>query len=269
MRDLEIRAMGNVIGAEQSGHVAAIGLHLYTQLLSQSVEELKRRIQQSPNGEAHGTVPEVRNGNGVQSLPHSIASPASNGDRNGHSPKLTEYPTLTGNHRAWSVPTSGSASTTTSLSNTLRTSPKAFSFHQRLSWANTEQEIAELRDELRDRYGPIPVSVEGLLETARIRLLAEQADCASVRASGERARIIMNTPAGGAKTQLQHLLGPPSPASATPRSVIQADKGMDEHEFVEEIAAVLETIRNFKQRVMALLNACMALLNACMALLNA
>ena len=30
---------------------------------------------------------------------------------------------------------------------------------------------------------------------------------------------------------------------------------MDEHEFVEEIAAVLETIRNFKQRVMALLNA--------------
>ena len=30
---------------------------------------------------------------------------------------------------------------------------------------------------------------------------------------------------------------------------------MDGHEFVEEIAAVLETIRNFKQRIMALLNA--------------
>ena len=49
MRDLEIRGMGNVIGAEQSGHVAAIGLHLYTQLLSQSVEELKKRLEQSPN----------------------------------------------------------------------------------------------------------------------------------------------------------------------------------------------------------------------------
>ena len=50
MRDLEIRGMGNVIGAEQSGHVAAIGLHLYTQLLSQSVEELKKRLEGSENG---------------------------------------------------------------------------------------------------------------------------------------------------------------------------------------------------------------------------
>ena len=127
------------------------------------------------------------------------------------------------------------------------------SFHQRLSWARSDQEITELRDELRDRYGPIPDSVEGLLETARIRLLAEQADCASVRASSERARIIMNSPVGGAKTQLQRLLGPQARVGNT-QIVIEADKGVDGQEFVEEIAAVLETIRNFKQRVMALIN---------------
>ena len=254
MRDLEIRGMGNVIGAEQSGHVAAIGLHLYTQLLSQSVEELKRRIQQSPNGEAHGTVPEVRNGNGVQSLPHSIASPASNGDRNGHSPKLNGV-----SDADWQPPSMVRADIRLGIDDNVPIEyvedlAQRLSFHQRLSWANSEHEISELRDELRDRYGPIPDSVEGLLETARIRLLAEQADCASVRASGERARIIMNSPVGGAKTQLQRLLGPQARVGNT-QIVIQADKGMDEHEFVEEIAAVLETIRNFKQRVMALLNA--------------
>ena len=62
MRDLEIRGMGNVIGAEQSGHVAAIGLHLYTQLLSQSVEELKKRMEQSPNNDVDAIAAALRNG---------------------------------------------------------------------------------------------------------------------------------------------------------------------------------------------------------------
>src|SRR5204863_1737939 len=33
MRDLEIRGAGNILGAEQSGHIAAIGYDLYCQLL--------------------------------------------------------------------------------------------------------------------------------------------------------------------------------------------------------------------------------------------
>jgi len=39
MRDLEIRGAGNILGAEQSGHIAAIGFDLYTRLLRQAVEE--------------------------------------------------------------------------------------------------------------------------------------------------------------------------------------------------------------------------------------
>ncbi|MEM9018042.1 MAG: helicase-related protein, partial [Verrucomicrobiota bacterium] len=41
MRDLEIRGAGNLLGTQQSGHIAAIGFDLYCQLLKQSVSKLK------------------------------------------------------------------------------------------------------------------------------------------------------------------------------------------------------------------------------------
>ena len=40
MRDLEIRGAGNLLGAEQSGHVAAVGFELYLELLAEAVAEL-------------------------------------------------------------------------------------------------------------------------------------------------------------------------------------------------------------------------------------
>lgn len=40
-RDLEIRGAGNLLGAEQSGHIAAVGFDLYTQLIQETIRELK------------------------------------------------------------------------------------------------------------------------------------------------------------------------------------------------------------------------------------
>jgi transcription-repair coupling factor (superfamily II helicase) len=41
MRDLEIRGAGNILGAEQSGHIATVGYELYMRLLSQAVDEVR------------------------------------------------------------------------------------------------------------------------------------------------------------------------------------------------------------------------------------
>jgi transcription-repair coupling factor (superfamily II helicase) len=41
MRDLEIRGAGNILGKEQSGHIATVGYELYCQLLEQAVNELR------------------------------------------------------------------------------------------------------------------------------------------------------------------------------------------------------------------------------------
>lgn len=40
MRDLEIRGAGNILGPEQSGHIAAVGYEMYCQLLERAVKEL-------------------------------------------------------------------------------------------------------------------------------------------------------------------------------------------------------------------------------------
>lgn len=42
MRDLEIRGAGNLLGVEQSGHVAAVGFDLYCRMLVEALEELRR-----------------------------------------------------------------------------------------------------------------------------------------------------------------------------------------------------------------------------------
>ena len=49
MRDLEIRGAGDILGTRQSGHIAAVGFHLYTALLAEAVRKL-RRTQGLPEG---------------------------------------------------------------------------------------------------------------------------------------------------------------------------------------------------------------------------
>ncbi len=46
MRDLEIRGAGNLLGAEQHGHIASVGFSLYCKLLENAVEELKGKKQE-------------------------------------------------------------------------------------------------------------------------------------------------------------------------------------------------------------------------------
>ena len=50
MRDLEIRGAGELLGAEQSGHVAAVGFELYVEMLNEAVAELegKHRVAARP-----------------------------------------------------------------------------------------------------------------------------------------------------------------------------------------------------------------------------
>jgi transcription-repair coupling factor (superfamily II helicase) len=47
LRDLEIRGAGNLLGAEQHGHIAAIGFDLYCRLLEEAIKE--RRGEKKPD----------------------------------------------------------------------------------------------------------------------------------------------------------------------------------------------------------------------------
>jgi transcription-repair coupling factor (superfamily II helicase) len=61
LSDLEIRGAGNILGAEQHGHVAAVGFDLYTRLLAEAVEEQKAEFE--------GRAPEVERPGAVVDLP--------------------------------------------------------------------------------------------------------------------------------------------------------------------------------------------------------
>ncbi len=57
MRDLEIRGAGNLLGADQSGQIHAVGLNLYSELLAQAVQELDN---EDPLGASTETAPPPR-----------------------------------------------------------------------------------------------------------------------------------------------------------------------------------------------------------------
>jgi len=48
MRDLEIRGAGNILGTQQSGHIAAVGYEMYCQLLENTVRRLRNQPVRAP-----------------------------------------------------------------------------------------------------------------------------------------------------------------------------------------------------------------------------
>ena len=56
MRDLEIRGAGNILGTQQSGHIAAVGYELYCELLEKSVRRHKK-LPQNEQIEVHVNLP--------------------------------------------------------------------------------------------------------------------------------------------------------------------------------------------------------------------
>jgi transcription-repair coupling factor (superfamily II helicase) len=52
MRDLELRGAGNILGPEQSGHIAAVGYEMYCQLLEEATRQLKNEPK-AAQPEAH------------------------------------------------------------------------------------------------------------------------------------------------------------------------------------------------------------------------
>ncbi len=56
LKDLEIRGAGNLLGAQQSGHIGAVGFTLFTQLLGEAVERARaKRSGQRPPQRQRGT----------------------------------------------------------------------------------------------------------------------------------------------------------------------------------------------------------------------
>jgi transcription-repair coupling factor (superfamily II helicase) len=173
MKDLEIRGAGNILGAEQSGHIHAVGFDLYTRMLSNAVEELRALRVTGANG----TTPES----------DAVGSPVS---RNGQPPD----PTID-----IGIPASITQEYIPDL-------PTRLGIYQRLVQAANDEDLERLEDELRDRFGPLPWQVQNLLYTLRLKLRAKKAGIDGIRREQDRIVLHFRGDLGGARQALQRAL---------------------------------------------------------------
>ena len=60
MKDLEIRGAGNILGAEQSGHIAGVGFDLYVRLVGEAVEAFRKHAGADGGGRTSDDLADVR-----------------------------------------------------------------------------------------------------------------------------------------------------------------------------------------------------------------
>ena len=98
MRDLEIRGAGNLLGSDQSGHIAAVGYDLYVQLVAEAVAEAQGRAQARRRRPSPSTSPGTRTSRRTTWRPRTPGSRRTAGWR-----RRPPRPTWTTS--AWSGPT--------------------------------------------------------------------------------------------------------------------------------------------------------------------
>jgi transcription-repair coupling factor (superfamily II helicase) len=181
MRDLEIRGAGNLLGAEQSGHIAAVGFELYCHLLKQSVAALQGKpVPPAPqvavrldfldlNPAGHGPADPVRPGGSPDqpdaddplpvAVPRQVAScvrePAVPDAAPREAPAVALAPAPAGLPLAY-VPEAR----------------HRLEMYRKLALASDTAALAAIQAELRDRFGPPPPAVDLLLRVAHLKLLA-------------------------------------------------------------------------------------------------
>ena len=162
LSDLEIRGAGNILGGEQSGHMAAVGFDLYTRLLAEAVEERKATWE--------GRAPLLAPAGATVDLPVDAHLPDS-------------Y-----------VPDEAAK----------------LELYRRLARARSAGDLAAFRQEVADRFGPMPPPVARLVEVAELRLAAEAAGISSL--AREEGQLVIRFGSGLSRGEAMRLIaGAPLP----------------------------------------------------------
>ena len=136
LRDLEIRGTGNILGAEQHGHIVTVGYELYCKLLEEAVMALKGEKVEEP-------------------LDTRISLPVEAYLPDAYVPD----------------------------------SRQKVSVYKKIAGLKAGAALTELREELQDRYGPIPEPVEMLLEIANLKQLSNQLGISTIVAGKEQVKV--------------------------------------------------------------------------------
>ena len=175
MRDLELRGAGNLLGAEQSGHIVGVGFELYCQLLRQSVARLKGE-KTAAAIRANVKLDFVFVGEGTQS-----ENPQQGRHEDGYTAiKDAEDAAGTEVQRIQAgVPSTYIGETRLRID-----------IYRRLAMAGSPKDVQVIEEELKDRFGKPPQEVRTLLQVTEIRVLAEQKGILSVESESNRLKCL-------------------------------------------------------------------------------
>ena len=122
MRDLEIRGAGNLLGAEQHGHMEAVGYDMYCRLLEEEVQNLK-----------------------------------------GDAPKEEKFETSIDLNISAFIPDFY-----------IKNQEQRMELYKKIAGIRTMEEYYDMQEELEDRYGDLPKSVQLLLEVVLVKAEAHE-----------------------------------------------------------------------------------------------
>ena len=222
MKDLEIRGAGNILGAEQSGHIHAVGFELYTRMLSQAVEDLRARRE---SGELTGLTPQ------------QMADAVRDGADDTISDALQPDP---GVGLDIGIPASLPPDYVTDLRTRM-------GLYQRIIALEDTSAIDAMEDELRDRFGPLPWQAQALLYSAKLRLAGKMAAVESISREGDRIVLRMKHEVGGARNALRRRL---PIAADIGNTQIRLDLGMLNGAWEEPLLELVNELADFNQEMM-------------------
>jgi transcription-repair coupling factor (superfamily II helicase) len=195
MRDLEIRGAGNLLGAEQSGHITAVGFDLYCQLLKQSVSALKGE-KVKPRIEVQMRLDFLALHPGEEQKPEKVER------RRPRSPDLSiEVPREVGTYVIddddESLPEDDTPLATRRSAaflplSYIKESHQRIEIYRKLAQATDKESLERLRAELRDRFGKLPPSVELLLDMTELKTLAADRLVTAIETKGDRLILTRN-----------------------------------------------------------------------------
>ncbi len=172
MRDLEMRGAGELLGTRQSGHIAAVGFHLYTRMLTAAVKQVRTV------GRFEGLKVDLQLSNLDAFQPMGL-------------PVNVDLPIAIG------IPEDYVPDTNLRLR-----------LYRRLADLTDESALEALAAEFTDRFGPLPEMVINLFYQMRVKMRAENAGLVSVGMEAGQIVLRYPAPAEGAEVKRLPDLGP-------------------------------------------------------------
>jgi transcription-repair coupling factor (superfamily II helicase) len=194
MRDLEIRGAGNLLGAQQSGHITAVGFELYCQLLKQSVavlkgEKVQARVEVQTRIDFLALNPAEENSTAVEPQP---AKPKTKPEFEINIPR--EVGTYTNELKAKAEsPKQPVVRVPAYLPyDFIGEAQQRIDIYRKLAQATDFAALKVLKEELRDRFGRLPAAVELLFLVGEIKLLAAERNITVIETREDRLMLLRN-----------------------------------------------------------------------------